>query len=165
MPQLRADVTSASPEMSLITKDHGQRAQECLSSTKLQLGQWEPLPALRFSPVPPTLRRLEFGKTLHCLEVLQAVQQDSRTAGWYWGDVRGKVAVGAATAALVNRGLIHAVVGPPPFRLTPKGEEFLGTHRTAWEAFLAKTDRQSTVETFAQALLQLPEESTAVSSL
>jgi hypothetical protein len=107
---------------------------------------------------------MDFGKTLHCLEVLQAVQTDTRTAGWYHGDVRGKVAVGGATGALLRRGLIHAVVGPPPFQLTPKGEEFLETNRTAWEAFLANTDRQGTVEHFASALRQMPEESDAVAA-
>jgi hypothetical protein len=105
---------------------------------------------------------MDFGKTLHCLEVLQAVQTDTRTAGWYHGDVRGKVAVGAATWALLRRGLIHAVVGPPPFRLTPKGEEFLETNKTAWEAFLANTDRQGTVAHFANTLQQIPEESETV---
>lgn len=105
-----------------------------------------------------TSRELDFGKTLHCLEVLQAVQEDTRTSGWYWGDVRGKQAVGAATAALLNKGLIHAVVGPPPFRLTPKGEEFIRIHLRDWEAFWAQTDRRGTVERFAQALMLLPEE-------
>ena len=105
---------------------------------------------------------MDFGKTLHCLEVLQAVQKDTRTAGWYWGDVRGKAAVGAATNALLNKGLIHSVVGPPPFRLTVKGEEFIETHRKDWEAFLAHTDQHGTVERFGDALKQIPEESMAV---
>lgn len=103
----------------------------------------------------------DFGKTLHCLEVLHATQADTRTSGWYWGDVRGKEAVGAATTALLHKGLIHAALGPPPFRLTAKGEAFLETHRRDWEAFLAQTDRRGTVARFAQALGQLPEDSTA----
>jgi hypothetical protein len=107
---------------------------------------------------------MEFGKTLHCLEVLKAVQTDTRTTTWYWGDVRGKRAVGAATTALLRRGLIHSVVGPPPFRLTAKGEEFIGTNSKAWEAFLANSDRQGTVERFAHALAQIPEEREAVDS-
>jgi hypothetical protein len=109
-------------------------------------------------------REMDFGKTLHCLEVLQAVQTDTRTAGWYHGDVRGKVAVGAATGTLLRRGLIQAVVGPPPFRLTPKGEEFLETNRKTWEAFLAHTDRQGTVDQFTTVLRQMPEESEVVDS-
>jgi hypothetical protein len=104
---------------------------------------------------------ITFGKTVHCLEVLQAVQTDSRTSGWYWGDVRGKAAVGAATGALWRRDLICARVGPPPFRLTPRGEAFLKTHKTAWEAFLANRERSATVEHFARALTQLPEISDA----
>jgi hypothetical protein len=100
---------------------------------------------------------MNVGKTLHCLEVLHAVQTDSRTSGWYWGDVRGKAAVGAATTALWCKDLICSRVGPPPFRLTPKGEEFLKTHKKAWEAFLADTDRPATVAHFAQALRQMPE--------
>jgi len=107
---------------------------------------------------------MDFRQTLHCLEVLQAVQTDTRTSGWYWGDVRGKSAVGAATGALLRRGLIHAVVGPPPFRLTPKGEEFLGTHRKDWEAFLANTDRQGAMEKLTHALGQIPEEREVVDS-
>ncbi len=97
------------------------------------------------------------GKTLHCLEVFQAVQTDSRTSGWYWGDVRGKAAVADATTALWRKDLICSRVGPPPFRLTPKGEAFLKTHRKAWEAFLANTDRHETLEHFADALQQVPE--------
>ena len=107
---------------------------------------------------------MDFRQTLHCLEVLQAVQTDTRTSGWYWGDVRGRSAIGAATSALLRRGLIHDVVGPPPFRLTPKGEEFLETHRKDWDAFLANTDRQGTMEKFAHALRQIPEEREAVDS-
>ena len=110
-------------------------------------------------------RERDFGKTLHCLEVLQAVQTDTRTAGWYWGDVRGKAAVGAATNALLNKGLIHSVVGPPPFRLTLKGEEFIETNRKDWEAFLAHTDQHGIVERFGDALRQIPEESPAVDAL
>jgi hypothetical protein len=100
---------------------------------------------------------MDVGKTLHCLEVLHAVQTDSRTSGWYWGDVRGKAAVGAATTALWRRDLICSCVGPPPFRLTPKGEAFLKAHQKAWEAFLTNTDRHETLEHFAHALQQTPE--------
>jgi hypothetical protein len=63
------------------------------------------------------LREMDNGQTVHCLEVLHAVQTDSRTAGWYWGDVRGKAAVGAATGALQRKDLICAGVGASPFRL------------------------------------------------
>jgi hypothetical protein len=100
---------------------------------------------------------MAFGKTVHCLEVLDAVQKDSRTSGWYWGDVRGKAAVGAATDTLWRRDLICARVGPPPFQLTAKGEAFLKVHKKAWAAFLADTDRAATVEHFARALTQVPE--------
>ena len=103
------------------------------------------------------LLEMDDGKTLHCLEVLHAVQTDSRTAGWYWGDVRGKAAVGAATTALWRRDLICTRVGPPPFELTPKGEAFLQTHKKEWEAFVANTARPETVAHFAQALRQTPE--------
>ena len=100
---------------------------------------------------------MDIGKTWHCLEVLQAVQTDTRTSGWYWGDVRGKAAVGAATTALWRRDLICPRVGPPPFQLTPKGKAFLTTHKKAWQAFLDNTDRHETVEHFAHALKQIPE--------
>jgi hypothetical protein len=100
---------------------------------------------------------MNIGKTRHCLEVLQAVQTDSRTSGWYWGDVRGKAAVGAATTALWRRDLICSRVGPPPFQLTPKGEAFLKTHKKEWEAFLANPERHELVEHFSQALQQTPE--------
>jgi hypothetical protein len=100
---------------------------------------------------------MDVGQTLHCLEVLHAVQTDSRTSGWYWGDVRGKAAVGVATTALWRRDLICPRVGPPPFRLTPKGEAFLKTHEKAWRAYLTNTDRRATLEHFAHALKQTPE--------
>ena len=100
---------------------------------------------------------MDTGKTLHCLEVLQAVQNDTRTSGWYWGDVRGKAAVGAATSALWRKDLICSRVGPPPFRLTPKGEAFLKTHTKQWAAFQANTDRHDIVEHFTRALKQIPE--------
>jgi hypothetical protein len=100
---------------------------------------------------------MDVGKTQHCLEVLHAVQTDSRTSGWYWGDVRGRAAVGAATTALWRRDLICSRVGPPPFQLTPKGEAFLKTHENAWEAFLTNTDRHETLAHFAHALKQTPE--------
>ena len=100
---------------------------------------------------------MDAGKTLHCLEVLQAVQTDTRTSGWYWGDVRGKAGVGEATNALWRRNLICSGVGRPPFQLTPKGEAFLKTHKKAWQAFLDNTDGHETAEHFAQALKQIPE--------
>jgi hypothetical protein len=101
---------------------------------------------------------MDFGKTLHCLEVFRAVQTDSRTAGWYWGDVRGKAAIGAATNALLRRALIHAVVGPPPFALTPKGVALLETHKEAWAAFFTNADRHGSVAHFAMVLGQISEE-------
>ena len=100
---------------------------------------------------------MEVGQTVHCLEVLHAVQTDSRTSGWYWGDVRGKAAVGAATGALWRKDLICSRVGSSPFRLTPKGETFLNTHRKAWEALLTNTDRPATPAHFSHALTQMPE--------
>jgi hypothetical protein len=100
---------------------------------------------------------MDVGQTLHCLEVLKAVQTDSRTSGWYWGDVRGKAAVGVATTALWRRDLICSRVGPPPFQLTPKGEAFLQTHKKEWQTFLADTGRHEIIEHFAHALGQMPE--------
>jgi len=97
------------------------------------------------------------GKTLNCLEVLHAVQTDTRTSGWYWGDVRGKAAIGAATTALWRKDLICSRVGPPPFQLTPKGEAFLKAHGKEWAAFLADTDQHETVAHFTHALEQMPE--------
>jgi hypothetical protein len=100
---------------------------------------------------------MAFAKTVHCLEVFHAVQTDSRTSGWYWGDVRGKAAVGAATDALLRRDLISSRVGPPPFAITAKGAAFLKTHEQAWGAFLANTDRPATIDHFARALTEIPE--------
>jgi hypothetical protein len=100
---------------------------------------------------------MDIGKTLNCLEVLHAVQTDTRTSGWYWGDVRGKAAIGAATTALWRKDLICSRVGPPPFELTPKGEAFLKTHEKEWAAFLADTGQRETVAHFADALKQMPE--------
>src|SRR5262245_51911576 len=91
---------------------------------------------------------MDYGTTMYCLEVLESVQTDSRTLGWYWGEVRGKAGVARATAALCRKDLICATVGPPPFRLTSKGEEFLRTHQASWEAFLAKTDQSATIAHF-----------------
>jgi hypothetical protein len=101
---------------------------------------------------------MDVGKTLHCLEVLHAVQADSRTSGWYWGDVRGRASIGAATTALWRRDLICSRVGPPPFQFTPKGKAFLKTHKKEWAAFLDNTDRHETLQHFAHALGQLPED-------
>jgi hypothetical protein len=103
------------------------------------------------------VQAMDVGQTIHCLEVLRAVQTDSRTSGWYWGDVRGKAAVGAATGALWRKDLICSRVGASPFGLTTKGEAFLNTHRKAWEAFLTNTDRPATLAHFSHALTQLPE--------
>jgi len=103
------------------------------------------------------VQEMNNGQAVHCLEVLHAVQTDSRTSAWYWGDVRGKAAVGAATGALWRKDLICSRVGASPFCLTPTGETFLKTHKKAWEAFLANTDRPTTVEHFARALTQMPE--------
>ncbi len=104
-----------------------------------------------------TAVEMNYGTTLYCLEVLEAVQTDSRTSGWYWGDVRGKAGVALATAALRRKDLICSKVGPPPFRLTIKGEEFLRTHKKPWEAFLANSDRSVAVAHFTEALTQVPE--------
>ncbi len=100
---------------------------------------------------------LNTGKTLNCLEVLHAVQADTRTSGWYWGDVRGRATIGAATTALWRKDLICSRVGPPPFQLTPKGEAFLKTHGKEWAAFLANPEQRETVAHFTHALGQLPE--------
>ena len=53
--------------------------------------------------------------------------------------------------------LICSGVGRPPFQLTPKGEAFLKTHKTAWQAFLDNTDRHEAVQHFAHALKQIAE--------
>jgi hypothetical protein len=95
---------------------------------------------------------------LHCLEVLQAVQKDARTSGWYRGEVRGKEAIGVATAYLERKGLIHPAVGPQPFRLTKKGKEFIATQIKEWETFVAKLNRQGTLEKFTKALGRVAEE-------
>jgi hypothetical protein len=100
---------------------------------------------------------MDYGTVLYCLEVFEAIQTDSRTSGWYWGEVRGKAGVARATAALCRKDLICPTVGPPPFRLTSKGEEFLRTHQTPWEAFLAHADRSAALAHFAEALAQLPD--------
>jgi hypothetical protein len=104
---------------------------------------------------------MNYGTTLYCLEVLEAVQTDSRTSGWYLGDVRGKAGVALATTALRRKDLICPHVGSSPFRLTIKGEEFLKTHETSWNAFLANADRTATINHFMEALIQLPEEQEA----
>ncbi len=104
----------------------------------------------------PTEQELEMA--LHCLQVLRAVQKDARTSGWYRGEVRGKEAVGAATASLVRKGLIHPAVGPQPFRLTKKGKEFIATQIKEWETFVAKLNRPGTVEKFTKALGRVAED-------
>lgn len=100
---------------------------------------------------------LDVGQTLRVLEVLRAVQQDTRTPGWYWGEVRGKEAIGAATTFLLRRGLIRAAIGPQPFLLTQQGKEFVGTQIKDWDVFRAKMTRQGIVEKVAKALMRLPE--------
>jgi hypothetical protein len=102
------------------------------------------------------VREMDNGQTVHCLEVLYAVQTDSRTSGWHRGDVRGKAGGAAATAALWRKDLICSQVGPPPFRLTVTGEAFLRTHRQRWEAFLAHTERAAGGH-FTSVLMQLPQ--------
>ena len=97
-------------------------------------------------------------KTRHYLDVLRAVQKDTRTPGWYWGEVRGKEAIGAATTFLLRKGLIRAAVGPQPFRLTQKGKEFIGSNIKDWDVFLAKITRQGVVEKVAKALMRIPED-------
>ncbi|HJY81793.1 MAG TPA: hypothetical protein VKK81_12005 [Candidatus Binatia bacterium] len=100
----------------------------------------------------------ELATALSCLQVLRAVQKDSRTPGWYRGEVRGKEAIGAATASLERKGLIRTAVGPQPFRLTKKGQEFLATQIKEWETFVAKLNRPGTLEKFAKALGRVAEE-------
>lgn len=94
---------------------------------------------------------------VYCLEVLEAVQTHSRTSSWYWGDVRGKAGVARATEALCRKDLICSNVGASPFRLTLKGEEFLKTYETSWQAFLANTERTATIDRFMEALTQVLE--------
>ena len=106
----------------------------------------------------PTVQ--ELGTALHCLQVLQAVQKDARTSGWYRGEVRGKEAIGAATAYLVRKGLIQPAVGPQPFRLTKKGKEFIATQIKEWETVVAKLNRQGTLEKFTKALGRVAEDNT-----
>jgi hypothetical protein len=100
---------------------------------------------------------LDVGQTLRSLEVLRAVQKDTRTPGWYWGEVRGKEAIGAATTFLLRKALIRAAVGPQPFLLTQKGKEFIGSHIKDWDVFRAKMTRPGIVEKVAKALMRLPE--------
>jgi len=101
---------------------------------------------------------LDVGQTLRSLEVLRAAQKDTRTPGWYLGEVRGKEAIGAATTFLLRKGLIRSAVGPQPFRLTQKGKEFIGSNIKDWDAFLAKITRQGVVEKVAKALMRIPED-------
>ncbi len=105
----------------------------------------------------PTVQ--ELAMALHCMQVLQAVQKDARTSGWYRGEVRSKEAIGTATAYLERKGLIQPAVGPQPFRLTKKGKEFIATQLKEWETFEAKLNRPGTVERFAKALGRVAEES------
>jgi hypothetical protein len=101
---------------------------------------------------------LDVGQTLRSLEVLRAVHKDTRTPGWYRGEVRGQEAIGAATTFLLRKGLIRATLGPQPFRLTPKGKEFVESSIKDWDAFLAKMARQGVVEKVAKALIRIPDD-------
>lgn len=92
------------------------------------------------------------GKTRQYLEVLRAAQIDTRTSGWYRGEVRGKETIGAATDTLLRKGLIHAAVGPQPFRLTKKGKEFIADHIKDWKVLRAKIDQPGTIEKVTKAL-------------
>jgi hypothetical protein len=103
----------------------------------------------------PTMH--ELATALSCLQVLRAVQKDSRTSGWYRGEVRGKETIGAATAYLERKGLIQPAAGPQPFRLTKKGKEFMATHIKDWDMLVAKLNRPGTLERFAKALGRVSE--------
>jgi hypothetical protein len=102
----------------------------------------------------------ELGLALHSLQVLRAVQKDSRTSSWYRGEVRGKEEIGTATASLVRKGFIQPAAGPQPFRLTKKGKEFIATQIKEWETFVAKLNRPGALEKFAKALGREAEENT-----
>jgi hypothetical protein len=97
-------------------------------------------------------------KTRHYLDVLRAVQKDTHSSGWYRGEVRGKEAIGAVTDALLRKGLIHAAVGPQPFRLTKKGKEFIAAHIKDWDALMAKIDQPGTMEKMTKALGRVAEQ-------
>jgi hypothetical protein len=99
----------------------------------------------------------EIALALHCLQVLRAVQQDSRTSGWYRGEVRGKEAIGAATVTLERKGLIQSAGGLQPFRLTKQGKAFIATQIKEWEPFVARLQRPGALEKFAKALRRVPE--------
>ena len=99
----------------------------------------------------------ELGMALHCLQVLRAMQKDSRTSGWYRGEVRGKEEIATATASLVRKGLIQPAVGPQPFRLTKKGKEFIADQIKEWETFVAKLNRPGALEKFARTLGRVAE--------
>ena len=98
------------------------------------------------------------GKTRQCLEVLRDALTDTRTSGWYRGEVRGKETIGAATDILLRKGLIHAAVGPRPFRLTKKGREFITAHIKDWKVLGAKLDQPGTIEKVTKALGRVAEE-------
>jgi predicted transcriptional regulator len=104
----------------------------------------------------PTRQEVEIA--LHCLQVLRAVQKDSRTSGWYRGEVRGKEAIGVATASLVRKGLIQPAAGPQPFRLTKKGKEFIAIQIKEWETFVAKLNHPGALEKFTRALGRVSED-------
>lgn len=96
---------------------------------------------------------IDRGTIVYCLEVLDAVQRHSHTSSWYWSDVRDK--------ALRCKSLICPNVGASPFRLTDKGEAFLKTYETSWQAFLANMDRTATTDRFMETLAQVHEEQEA----
>ena len=99
----------------------------------------------------------EAGKTKQYLEVLRAVQTDSRSSGWYRGEVRGKEAIGLATATLLRKGLIGPAAWPQPFRLTKQGKEFIALHIKDWDTLQAKLGRPGTIEKVAKALGRIAE--------
>jgi hypothetical protein len=102
----------------------------------------------------------EIRTALRCIDVFQAIQKDIRTPGWYREEVRGKEAIGSATDALMRKGLIHPAGGAPPFRLTKKGQEFLGAQSKEWQTFMPKLERPGAVEKFAKALSRVAEQDT-----
>ena len=102
--------------------------------------------------MPKELTAQDLAAARLCVEVLHAVQKDTRTSGWYRGEVRGKEAVGNATTALVRAGLVQPAVGSTPFRLTAKGKEFVTTQIKEWQTFLSKLDRPGNLEKIAKAL-------------
>ena len=98
----------------------------------------------------PTVQELR--RARQCVEVLRAVQKDTRTSGWYRGEVRGQEAIGTATVTLLEKGLIQTATGPQPFRLTASGKEFIATQIKDWEKFLPTLERPEVLAKVAKAL-------------